>query len=107
MASLSITLKAESGYESKEKHRINADQWGRICKALNEPSSPRVEAAHNWISVKDRLPFRGDYVIIQGGCGYLSREDVWFTLMEGSPHRPIQWEVTHWMPLPDPPEPAP
>lgn len=79
------------------------DMAKRVKVILAAPIAPRVEAEaiSPWISVKDRLPFAGDYVIVQGGCGYISREGVWFTLMEGSPHRPIQWEVTHWMPLPD------
>lgn len=35
-ATLTMTLRADSGYESTETHRITADQWGRIHVILNE-----------------------------------------------------------------------
>ena len=59
-----------------------------------------------WISVKDRLPERLDVVIVQGGIAYyLPDEEAWMTITgERWPGRPIVWNVTHWMPLPEPPE---
>lgn len=55
-----------------------------------------------WISVEDSLPEAMMYVLIHGGIGYFDGE-VWRTRME--PECPvIQWEVTHWMPLPEPPK---
>ena len=56
-----------------------------------------------WISVDDRLPEVGVTVIVEGGCGYYS-DNVWWTLMGDNAHKLIQWKVTHWMPLPAPPE---
>ena len=58
-----------------------------------------------WISVNDRLPERLETVIVTGGIAYyLPKEDVWMTITgERWPGKPIQWIVTHWMPLPVPP----
>jgi len=56
-----------------------------------------------WISVKDQMPEALDTVIVRGGIGYFY-SGKWFTLTgEAWPGKIIQWEVTHWMPLPDPP----
>lgn len=35
-AKLSLSLRADSGYMADETHRISAQQWGRICKIVNE-----------------------------------------------------------------------
>ncbi len=35
-STLNIKLRTDSGYCSDEKHRINIDQWTRICEILNE-----------------------------------------------------------------------
>ena len=35
-ASITATLKADSGYMSTETHRISANQWGRIVAIMNE-----------------------------------------------------------------------
>lgn len=59
-------------------------------------------AAPQWISVKDRLPEKGDRVLISYHDG----------VSIGSYHRNDDWHVigiilrsvTHWMPLPKPPE---
>jgi len=55
-----------------------------------------------WVSVKTRLPEETEIVIVDGGCAYY-RKGEWWTVME-YPVRPIQWNVTHWMPLPQPPK---
>ena len=59
----------------------------------------------NWISVDFRLPDNNKVVIIAGGCGhYDHKSNQWFTNMERSifgEYLPIQWKVTHWMPLPE------
>ena len=63
---------------------------------------------NEWISVKDRLPEHYRAVIVHGGVAFydIGRKK-WYTLMEmdgyGEP-REIMWTVTHWMPLPKPPE---
>lgn len=63
-----------------------------------------------WISVKDRLPENGVYVLV---CG--PRGGIQLAQMRGDrcDHRYIWWKAygtrkfttcTHWMPLPEPPK---
>ena len=57
-----------------------------------------------WISVKDRLPDSEMPVIVPGGLA-VYRNGTWFTGMEEPLYkRPMQWDVTHWIPLPDKPQ---
>lgn len=35
-AMVTVKLKADSGYEAEERHRISADQWKRIVAIFNE-----------------------------------------------------------------------
>jgi hypothetical protein len=57
-----------------------------------------------WISVEERLPEDHEVVIVHGGIAY-QRKGEWMTLTgERYPGRPIQWQVTHWMPLPPAPQ---
>ena len=69
-----------------------------------------------WISVKDRLPEKNETVLvycanktIQGGATrHIGSCDngFWFLKTQPGiasfPH--LEWEVTHWMPLPQPPK---
>ncbi len=57
-----------------------------------------------WISVKDRLPESDDYVLCyRDSCGLSSRIMVGFYL-RGKWTCGAIGNVTHWMPLPEPPE---
>ena len=73
----------------------------------------------NWISVKDRLPEEdGIYIVYANdeGCSY--GEGIWYDRVvtcaewafndwiwyEGSHEYSLCGIVTHWMPLPEPPE---
>lgn len=49
----------------------------------------------NWISVKDRLPEYGRYVLV-----YSADDD--FMTVEARHHFGL-FQITHWMPLPEPP----
>jgi hypothetical protein len=57
-----------------------------------------------WVDVNEQLPKDAEPVIVQGGCGHYSHKyKQWFTNMERDnfgEYRAIQWEVTHWMPIP-------
>ena len=63
-----------------------------------------------WISVEDRLPEDSDFVLTAGtgAC----REGMCVLFHRPEPSRWIntytrkewEWPVTHWMPLPEPPE---
>lgn len=67
-----------------------------------------LEAVQSWIPVSERLPEDARPVIVAGGCGHYSHKyKKWYTNMERDRHGeylPIQWEVTHWMPLPPAPQ---
>lgn len=61
----------------------------------------------DWISVEDRLPEDSDWleVIVNAGdcvtcCWYNPDDDEWLL----DPERVFDGEVTHWMPLPEPPK---
>jgi len=57
----------------------------------------------DWIRVKDRLPDIDVTVLVDGGIAKWNGES-WYSLTGCEyPGRPIHWEVTHWMPLPEPP----
>ena len=71
---------------------------------------PSVEAEHDngWISVKDRMPEEGVDVLVYG-YKYLDRKgaDVDFVDKEsGNFFYYDDGRVTHWRPLPEPPESA-
>ena len=63
-----------------------------------------------WINVKDQLPPAGERVLATDGCfvteAYISKEKIWHR------HNGYSWknfyvtDVTHWMPMPEPPKPA-
>ena len=63
---------------------------------------------HEWISVKDRLPELGERVICTDGYAVFEQYRVGLSCVYGMWDRgglksPMQ-EVTHWMPLPQPPK---
>lgn len=61
------------------------------------------EVSHtaNWVSCSDRLPEPFVIVIVNGGVA-LYTGSRWHTVTCCNwPGRPIGWEVTHWMPLPE------
>ena len=60
-----------------------------------------------WISVEDRLPEPGVVVLVYSklGCTYFSHR--LYNHVDGKPfciEYSGGWEVTHWMPLPEPPK---
>lgn len=55
-----------------------------------------------WVSCEDRLPELEVPVLVKGGVA-MRIHDGWATLMGPDYGRVIQWTVTHWMPLPQPP----
>jgi len=87
---------------------IAIDDWNTrpIEDALNARIA-ELEAERRWIPVSERLPEKGNLVIgITDYCGY-----VFFEIVDDDgqgivlhPYRRCQGKVTHWMPLPEPPE---
>lgn len=70
----------------------------------NERLRKIVLATQQWISVKDRLPEPGSYVLVftNDYCDYTAHYDGYWWLSGEEPT--LSYEVTHWMPLPAPPE---
>lgn len=67
-----------------------------------------IEAYQEWISISDKVPGHKNEVLIGGECcelcynidiGFLE-DGEWFLKNGESPH----YKVTHWMPLPNPPQ---
>lgn len=56
-----------------------------------------------WVPVEERLPETRQIVLIAGGIGHLAHGGTWYTDTGPDAGRQIQWEVTHWMPLPTSP----
>ena len=70
---------------------------GRLADA------PSVDAASAWISVEERLPDgEGKYIVCTAkGSVYCAK----FSTRHGpSFHTDMNTHITHWMPLPEPPE---
>lgn len=44
-ATITLKLRADSGYMSDEQHRISAEQWGRIVAICNEKEGRAADAA--------------------------------------------------------------
>jgi hypothetical protein len=63
-----------------------------------------LETAPQWISFESEQPAEGQIVVVHGGIA-LYQGGVFYTGVEVPQfRRAIQWRVTHWMPLPKPPE---
>lgn len=98
---------------------------GRCERILQNAAADMLEqGAPGWISVKDRLPELGEQVLLiaygwsdttiyLGRLEHMSSETSWLT---GITSKESEWciqgwsylkepLVTHWMPLPEPPEP--
>lgn len=72
--------------------------------ALRAQQEQESKPTNGWISVLDRLPRCGDRVIITDGVfvceAFLSISHKWVRNGIGW----IESEITHWMPMPKPPE---
>jgi hypothetical protein len=90
--------------------RINANKWASIPDILrpifaerDRLRAERDEArAMRWIPCSERMPELFTTVLVAGGIAQWDGE-AWFTLT-GSPTHRIECHVTHWMPLPAPPQ---
>ena len=63
-----------------------------------------------WISVKERLPGEGKDVLVYATSKFIGGSKITTDRLEEGEKHPIWiythgwFEVTHWMPLPEPPE---
>ena len=72
-----------------------------------------IEQEPKWVSVEDRLPEYGEYLVspIPNGdlniitANYLPSKKVWTQdFYNGYDYEDMNVKVTHWMPLPSPPQ---
>lgn len=70
----------------------------------------KVDGADGWTSVKDRLPEDCKKILVVNGHGYISISSLWrkdgskWTWVDSTGHFNHVNDITHWMPLPLPPE---
>lgn len=76
-----------------------SDSWGWWDYKNHDAFLAGYQAAKpQWISVKERHPHNGDYVLVY--CNYIAKISMAVALLDYWE----KWGVTHWMPLPKPPE---
>lgn len=89
----------------------NGQYWalGKIEEACHMADARSYIMYGEWISVNDRLPRVGEYVIAYGdngpkGCcmAFVNDDDEW--LYEIDNHYENGYGITHWMPLPEAPK---
>ena len=99
--------------EEEIKNLYEVAETIRLLAAKNDPNLIKYALANEWIDVKDRLPKINEEVLV-----FLSRGkiEIRFRLNEyyadgGDLYNRIAWsdqgvfnDVTHWMPLPEPPK---
>lgn len=85
---------------------IGGDTICRDCLVLE--NVPTLTPPNEWVSVEDRLPASGQNVIATNGSDV---GEAWYASLSRSWYRynGLEWnricrEVTHWMPLPEPPD---
>jgi len=90
--------------EYADKHECGDQAWGGAYGGF---LAGYRAAAPQWISVKDRLPERGDFVLVNTEFGRITVAkkgwESWvFNDFYKTSYERISY-VTHWMPLPKPP----
>jgi hypothetical protein len=91
------------------------DEWRLAEEAFiaGYQAAKEINSSNNsngWISVKDRLPEFCEDVLVRGECGIIdqghrikwSHSDEW--VWRAGNYSGCAEEVTHWMPLPQPPK---
>ena len=82
---------------------------GMVAGALRRyvRRAPAVDAGPKWISVEERLPKEWESVLVRSRCGYTECA-VWLGVLGKWrctwDHTLLESEITHWMPLPEPPK---
>ena len=77
----------------------------RLCSRGIQDMQHRIaelEAQSPWIPVSESLPEEYELVVVPGGVATY-HGDMWVTHTGIDQGGRILWEVTHWMPLPEPP----
>ena len=87
---------------------------GVTIQPLTDCKQPVTDSnvGSKWIPVTERLPaIRGDgfadaFLVTDGHFGHLAYfvDGEWFFTENGEMKEPMFYDVTHWMPLPEPPK---
>ena len=101
--------------DAEEQYRRKADELRKAQEQISEYK--RLLKAVKWISVKDRLPENNKLVLCyahsttgEGNSyflGAVAHGEFWFLKVNDIGHVScpvLHWEVTHWLPLPEPPK---
>ena len=89
--------------EARENANAACAKWEGLYRAELEKKSA-------WVSVRDRLPEKGEYVLVYANTKYINSKKVCIDRLEDGEKTAVWmythgwFEVTHWMPLPEPPK---
>lgn len=89
--------------ESRENANEACAKWEGLYRA-------ELEKKPAWISVRDILPEKGVCVLVRAKTKFAAGESICIDRLENGEKRPVWfythgwYEVTHWMPLPEPPK---
>ena len=89
--------------EARENANEACAKWEGLYRAELEKKSA-------WVSVRDRLPEKGEYVLVYANAKYINSKKVCIDRLEDGEKTAVWmythgwFEVTHWMPLPEPPK---
>jgi Lar family restriction alleviation protein len=102
-----IYLESTAQEGSEKYYRANCARCTSFTLGRNEQEAlmtwnTRVESSEQWISVKDRLPENDEYVLTYCECSTKSVRSNWYSSSRKLWHEGDD-NITHWMPLPDPP----
>lgn len=88
------------------------ERYGEPCHSFSDviEDMPTIDLAPKWISVNDRLPADSKKILVVNGHGYISISALWrkdgskWTWIDSAGHFNHVNDITHWMPLPEPPK---
>lgn len=92
----------EYGYAQGYSDREKTDHDRADVEKSPNPYPVETQAG-GWVRCDERMPEECYSVLVAGGIAYWDGRD-WRTMMGDAAQRVIEWRVTHWMPLPTPPE---
>lgn len=81
-----------------------------LYAAMNMPT---LTQPNEWVSVEDRLPEKGENVLVYAIAKHIGVTKISIDKLEEGERRPVWlythgwFEVTHWMSLPEPPDRRP
>ncbi len=89
------------------------EKYGEPCHSFADviEDMPTLDLAPKWISVEDRLPpDKGKSILVANGHGYVrilafwNKDDAGWKWIDQNGHFKHFNDITHWMPLPEPPK---